>query len=170
MKIILANPRGFCAGVNMAIESLERALELFGTPLYVFHEIVHNRHVVDRFTAQGVSFVNEMSEVPDGGMAIWARADDAIDVTAWTRAGEREGVMFSGSRDYDFFHRPQPFLRLGFTYHDESELHEAVRRMSRALARAGRTTAAAAAAAAGQRFAGHADTDPPTRKRPAGWA
>ena len=109
-------------------------------------------------------------EVPDGGMAIWARADDAIDVSAWARAGEREGVMFSGSRDYDFFHRPQPFLRLGFTYHDESELQEAVRRMSRALARTGRTTAAAAAAAAGQRFAGHADTDPPTRKRPAGWA
>ena len=49
MKIILANPRGFCAGVNMAIESLERALDLFGTPLYVYHEIVHNRPVVERF-------------------------------------------------------------------------------------------------------------------------
>ena len=51
MKIILANPRGFCAGVNMAIESLELALELFGTPLYVYHEIVHNKYVVERFRA-----------------------------------------------------------------------------------------------------------------------
>src|SRR5213078_3860655 len=56
MKIILANPRGFCAGVNMAIDSLERALELFGTPLYVYHEIVHNRHVVERFKKRGVLF------------------------------------------------------------------------------------------------------------------
>ncbi len=74
-------------------------------------------------------------QVPDGGMAIWAGADDAIDVSAWARAGEREGVTLSDSRGYDFFHRPQPFLRLGFTYHDESELEEAVRRMSRALSR-----------------------------------
>ena len=58
MRIILANPRGFCAGVNMAIDSLERALELYGTPLYVFHEIVHNRHVVDRFRKRGVVFVD----------------------------------------------------------------------------------------------------------------
>lgn len=49
MKIILANPRGFCAGVNMAIESLETALRLFGSPLYVYHEIVHNRPIVERF-------------------------------------------------------------------------------------------------------------------------
>ena len=48
MRIILANPRGFCAGVNMAIESLDRALDLFGPPLYVYHEIVHNRPVVER--------------------------------------------------------------------------------------------------------------------------
>lgn len=54
MKILLANPRGFCAGVNMAIESLDRALELFGTPIFVYHEIVHNRPVVDRFKAKGV--------------------------------------------------------------------------------------------------------------------
>ena len=52
MRIILANPRGFCAGVNMAIECLERALELYGTPLYVYHEIVHNRPVVERFRKQ----------------------------------------------------------------------------------------------------------------------
>lgn len=72
MQIILANPRGFCAGVNMAIESLEQALRLFGTPLYVYHEIVHNRHVVERFSALGVTFVNEMSEVPDGATLLYS--------------------------------------------------------------------------------------------------
>ena len=66
MKIILANPRGFCAGVNMAIESLERALELFGTPLYVYHEIVHNRPVVERFRKRGVVFVDDIDEIPAG--------------------------------------------------------------------------------------------------------
>src|SRR5207247_556490 len=72
MKIILANPRGFCAGVNMAIESLERALALFGTPLYVYHEIVHNRPVVERFRRRGVVFVNDMSEVPRGAHLLYS--------------------------------------------------------------------------------------------------
>ena len=72
MRVILANPRGFCAGVNMAIACLERSLELFGTPLYVYHEIVHNRLVVDRFTDQGVTFVNELAEVPDGGIVLYS--------------------------------------------------------------------------------------------------
>src|SRR6266852_1170796 len=63
VKIILANPRGFCAGVNMAIESLERALQLFGTPLYVYHEIVHNRPVVERFKKRGVIFVDSIDEI-----------------------------------------------------------------------------------------------------------
>ena len=66
MKMILANPRGFCAGVNMAIESLDRALALFGTPLYVYHEIVHNRPVVERFRKRGVIFVDAIEEVPEG--------------------------------------------------------------------------------------------------------
>ena len=56
MKILLVSPRGFCAGVNMAIEALERAIVMFGTPLYVFHEIVHNRYVVDGFRRKGVPF------------------------------------------------------------------------------------------------------------------
>ena len=77
-------------------------------------------------------------QVPDGGMALWVRADDGIDVAAWAQTSEREGVLFSDSRQYDFFHRAQPFLRLGFTYHDESELEEAVRRMARALVKVGR--------------------------------
>ena len=72
VKIILANPRGFCAGVNMAIESLERALELFGTPLYVYHEIVHNRPVVERFRKRGVIFVDGIEEIPEGGNVLYS--------------------------------------------------------------------------------------------------
>src|SRR5215813_14581459 len=72
MKIILANPRGFCAGVNMAIESLERALELYGTPLYVYHEIVHNRPVVERFRQRGVIFVDGIDEIPAGATVLYS--------------------------------------------------------------------------------------------------
>lgn len=72
MQIILANPRGFCAGVNMAIESLERALELFGTPLYVYHEIVHNRHVVERFRQRGVVFVDRIEDIPAGATVLYS--------------------------------------------------------------------------------------------------
>lgn len=72
VKIILANPRGFCAGVNMAIESLERALELYGQPLYVYHEIVHNRPVVERFRHRGVVFVDDISEVPAGATVLYS--------------------------------------------------------------------------------------------------
>src|SRR5579872_6987047 len=72
MKIILANPRGFCAGVNMAIDCLERALELFGTPLYVYHEIVHNRPVVERFRTRGVVFVDAIDEVPAGATLLYS--------------------------------------------------------------------------------------------------
>ena len=72
MKIILANPRGFCAGVNMAIDSLERALELFGTPLYVYHEIVHNLHVVERFRKRGAVFVDTIDEVPRGATVLYS--------------------------------------------------------------------------------------------------
>jgi 4-hydroxy-3-methylbut-2-enyl diphosphate reductase len=72
VRIILANPRGFCAGVNMAIESLERALELFGTPLYAYHEIVHNRPVVERFSKRGVVFVDDITEVPAGATVLYS--------------------------------------------------------------------------------------------------
>ncbi|HEU5119024.1 MAG TPA: 4-hydroxy-3-methylbut-2-enyl diphosphate reductase, partial [Isosphaeraceae bacterium] len=72
MKIILANPRGFCAGVNMAIESLERALDLFGAPLYVYHEIVHNKYVVERFRGRGVVFVESLDEVPEGSPLLYS--------------------------------------------------------------------------------------------------
>jgi 4-hydroxy-3-methylbut-2-enyl diphosphate reductase len=72
VKIILANPRGFCAGVNMAIESLERALKLFGAPIYVYHEIVHNRPVVERFRKHGVVFVDDISEIPAGATVLYS--------------------------------------------------------------------------------------------------
>lgn len=72
MKVILANPRGFCAGVVMAIETLERAIELFGTPIYVYHEIVHNRPIVERFTAKGVVFVDSIDEVPEGATVLYS--------------------------------------------------------------------------------------------------
>jgi 4-hydroxy-3-methylbut-2-enyl diphosphate reductase len=72
VRIILANPRGFCAGVNMAIESLDRALQLFGAPLYVYHEIVHNRPVVERFRKRGVVFVDDISEIPEGAHVLYS--------------------------------------------------------------------------------------------------
>jgi 4-hydroxy-3-methylbut-2-enyl diphosphate reductase len=72
MRIILANPRGFCAGVNMAIQTVEEAIDIVGTPLYVYHEIVHNRHVVQRFLKQGVIFVDSIDEVPANSTVVFS--------------------------------------------------------------------------------------------------
>ncbi len=72
MKILLAAPRGFCAGVNMAIESLDLALRAFGPPVYVYHEIVHNRYVVDSFRARGAVFVNDLEQVPEGSYLLFS--------------------------------------------------------------------------------------------------
>src|SRR5437763_5027651 len=72
MKILLANPRGFCAGVNMAIDCVNQVLELKGSPIYVFHEIVHNKHVVQDFEQRGVTFVNHIDEVPAGGVVVYS--------------------------------------------------------------------------------------------------
>jgi 4-hydroxy-3-methylbut-2-enyl diphosphate reductase len=72
MQIILANPRGFCAGVERAIAIVERALEKFGAPIYVRHEVVHNRYVVDGLKAKGAVFVEELDEVPDGATVIFS--------------------------------------------------------------------------------------------------
>src|SRR5205814_9277828 len=72
MKIILANPRGFCAGVNMAIDCVDQVLKLKGPPVYVYHEIVHNKHVVQDFVSRGVTFVNEVSEVPHGSVLVYS--------------------------------------------------------------------------------------------------
>jgi len=72
MDVLLANPRGFCAGVERAIETVERALELHGAPIYVRHEIVHNKYVVDDLRAKGAVFVEELDEVPTGATVIFS--------------------------------------------------------------------------------------------------
>ena len=72
MQVLLANPRGFCAGVDRAIDIVERALELFGSPIYVRHEVVHNRHVVERLRELGAVFVEELAEVPAGSTVIFS--------------------------------------------------------------------------------------------------
>jgi 4-hydroxy-3-methylbut-2-enyl diphosphate reductase len=72
MQVILAQPRGFCAGVERAIEIVERALAKFGPPIYVRHEIVHNRHVVENLRARGAVFVDELEEIPSGSMTVFS--------------------------------------------------------------------------------------------------
>ena len=72
MKVLLANPRGFCAGVNMAIDALDLALAAFGPPIYVYHEIVHNRPVVAKYKAKGAVFVDHLSEVPVGATVLYS--------------------------------------------------------------------------------------------------
>jgi 4-hydroxy-3-methylbut-2-enyl diphosphate reductase len=72
MKVVLANPRGFCAGVDRAIEIVERAIDAFGAPIYVRHEVVHNRFVVDNLRARGAVFVEELQDVPDNATVIFS--------------------------------------------------------------------------------------------------
>jgi len=72
MQVLLANPRGFCAGVDRAITIVERALELYGAPIYVRHEVVHNRYVVDSLRQRGAVFIEQISEVPDGSILIFS--------------------------------------------------------------------------------------------------
>ena len=72
LKIVLAQPRGFCAGVVRAIDIVERALAHYGAPIYVRHEIVHNRHVVEGLEAKGARFVEDLSEIPDGAVTIFS--------------------------------------------------------------------------------------------------
>jgi 4-hydroxy-3-methylbut-2-enyl diphosphate reductase len=72
MRVILAQPRGFCAGVERAIEIVEKALELYGPPVYVRHEIVHNKRVVETLKAKGARFVEEVHEIPDGAITVFS--------------------------------------------------------------------------------------------------
>jgi 4-hydroxy-3-methylbut-2-en-1-yl diphosphate reductase len=86
--VILAKPRGFCAGVEMAVATVERTLERHGPPLYVFHEIVHNQHVVGDFTARGVHFVQSIAEVPSGAKLIFSA--HGISPEVWQQAKEKQ--------------------------------------------------------------------------------
>jgi len=72
LKVVLAQPRGFCAGVERAIEIVERALKKYGPPIYVRHEIVHNRHVVESLRARGAVFVDELDQIPPGAMTVFS--------------------------------------------------------------------------------------------------
>jgi 4-hydroxy-3-methylbut-2-enyl diphosphate reductase len=87
MKVILAQPRGFCAGVVRAIEIVERALDQYGAPVYVRHEIVHNRHVVESLKAKGARFVEDLSEVPPGAVTIFSAhgVSRAVEIDAEAR-------------------------------------------------------------------------------------
>jgi 4-hydroxy-3-methylbut-2-enyl diphosphate reductase len=89
MDVLLANPRGFCAGVERAIEIVERALELHGAPIYVRHEIVHNKYVVDDLRAKGAVFVEELDEVPTGATVIFSAHGVSQEVRA---DAERRGL------------------------------------------------------------------------------
>lgn len=86
MKVLLANPHGFCAGVVMVVKALERALEVLGAPLYVYHEIVHNKHVVERFRRLGVIFVDAISDVPVGANLLYSAHGVSPQVRAEARA------------------------------------------------------------------------------------
>ncbi|MFZ1875058.1 MAG: 4-hydroxy-3-methylbut-2-enyl diphosphate reductase [Chania sp.] len=88
MQILLANPRGFCAGVDRAISIVERALEIYGAPIYVRHEVVHNRYVVDSLRERGAVFIEEISEVPDGSILIFSAHGVSQAVRAEAKARE----------------------------------------------------------------------------------
>jgi 4-hydroxy-3-methylbut-2-enyl diphosphate reductase len=87
MRVVLAQPRGFCAGVVRAIEVVDRALEKYGQPVYVRHEIVHNRHVVENLKAKGARFVEELDEVPDGAVTVFSA--HGVPQTVVEEAGRR---------------------------------------------------------------------------------
>lgn len=88
MQVILANPRGFCAGVVRAIEIVERAIDLYGAPVYVRHEIVHNRHVVNKLRQKGAIFVEELDEIPAGARTVFSAHGVARSVEEEARARE----------------------------------------------------------------------------------
>lgn len=95
MEIMLANPRGFCAGVDRAISIVERALELFEPPIYVRHEVVHNRYVVEGLRSRGAVFVNELSEVPDDNIVIFSA--HGVSQAVRNEAKERQLKIFDAT-------------------------------------------------------------------------
>jgi 4-hydroxy-3-methylbut-2-enyl diphosphate reductase len=115
LRVVLAKPRGFCAGVERAIEIVERALEQYGAPVYVRHEIVHNHHVVEELRARGAVFVNEVDEIPNGAVTVFSahgvsrmvendaaqRSLDIIDATCpLVEKVHKEGRRYA-ERDFD---------------------------------------------------------------------
>ena len=95
MEILLANPRGFCAGVDRAIEIVERALEVLGAPIYVRHEVVHNRFVVDNLRAKGAVFVEEIDEIPAGATCIFSA--HGVSQAVRVAAAERKLTVFDAT-------------------------------------------------------------------------
>ena len=101
MDILLANPRGFCAGVDRAISIVESALEKFGAPIYVRHEVVHNRYVVNKLKEAGAVFVEELDEVPDDSIVIFSAHGVAKTVREMAKVAciwWRRQTMLPGSR------------------------------------------------------------------------
>lgn len=92
MKVLLASPRGFCAGVNMAIDSLELALEAFGAPIYVYHEIVHNKYVVESFESRGVVFLDEVEEAPVGSTLLFSAHGVSPETRAKAKARDLRAI------------------------------------------------------------------------------
>ena len=126
MRIVLANPRGFCAGVIMAIDTVDEALEIVGPPLYVYHEIVHNRHVVDSFRERGVEFVDSIDEVPEGGTVVFSAHGISPEVR--NRAKERRCTMIDATcplvtkvhmEAIRYARRGKKILLIGHAGHDE---------------------------------------------------
>ena len=87
-QVLIAQPRGFCAGVEMAVETVERALQRHGAPIYVFHEIVHNQHVVDDLTRRGVRFVQDIDDAPMGAKLVFSA--HGVSPALWRKAKEKQ--------------------------------------------------------------------------------
>ena len=126
MKIILANPRGFCAGVEMAVDTVAEALEIVGPPLYVYHEIVHNRHVVERFVKEGVIFVDEIDEVPPNSTVIFSA--HGVSPAVRKRVKDRDCTMIDATcplvtkvhmEAVRYAHQGYKILLIGHAGHDE---------------------------------------------------
>ncbi|MCA9068291.1 MAG: 4-hydroxy-3-methylbut-2-enyl diphosphate reductase [Planctomycetaceae bacterium] len=92
MEVLLANPRGFCAGVNMAIDCLDETIRMFGANVFVYHEIVHNKYVVDRFTKQGVKFINSIDEAPEGSILLYSAHGVSPEIRGQARARKLQTI------------------------------------------------------------------------------
>ena len=107
MEVLLANPRGFCAGVDRAIDIVNRALEVFGAPIYVRHEVVHNKFVVDDLRERGAIFVDDLQEVPDDCTVIFS----AHGVSQAVRTEAAQRLLGLGAQAREREHLPQQRAR-----------------------------------------------------------